>query len=448
VGQLLLEGPFRGEKITSVNPVANALSSAILQMRKVVEDNPQSRVSTVHPEDLFAFLRSKDDAQPHMPAVCPEDPIALLRSKGDAQPHMPVVRPENLFAFLLSKDSLPGRRHSTDECFTVLAASFKQEAEAVKDWKDEAPMVPCPLFRGKLVSRITCSKCQAVSDTPDDFEGLPIEIQGCGCDSVTAALTKFGEEATLDGDNQYFCKTCRAKRCATKRMLFKELPECLHLQRKRDATGHTQEHLAKPASDDPGQSNKQDISQKVGHHVAFAKTLDMRGFCVDELQAMDTEYTLAGVLCHHSNTPNSDHYTAYVRVVNSPDAETWYRRKDELVCDATLDDVQGRKDAYMLFYTRGGGSTADHKGPVIQPSVPQMQSPLAPGVGRSTTDDNGAPAVAAVARCRRQGPKPRQGPVRNGVDSLLVNATIHVRVISPTPLQDCNAAFLFLLQQR
>jgi len=321
-------------------------------------------------------------------------------------------------------------------------------------------MVPCPLFRGKLVSRITCSKCQAVSDTPDDFEGLSIEIQGC--DRVTAALTKFGEKATLDGDNQYFCKTCRAKRCVSKRMLFTELPECLCLQLKRftyslppdqgrAATvtpGHGWQLSAEPAWGGPGQSSAFGGGRKAEHHVAFAKTLDMRGFCVDELQesatAKDTQYTLTGVVCHHGSTPNSGHYTACVRAMKPPGTETWYRIDDKHVSEISLGEVQRQQDAYMLFYTRGGGSTADYTEPVFDRSEPQMQSLAAGRWDRRWPRQGGS----SVARCRGQGPKPRQGSVRNGVDSLLVNATNHVRVISPTPLQDCNAAFLFLLQQR
>lgn len=408
-----------------------ALSSTIQRMR---EFGGGARAEAFCPRDLFAPLPSISER-------------LICRFQHDAHEFF-TKSMETLAQEALAVETVALEVATAARDVETAARKVAKAARDVETLKllEEAPMAPCPLFRGKLMSRITCSECQAVSDTVEDFEGLPIELQGCK--RVTAALTKSGEEATLDGDNQYFCKKCGAKTCVSKRMFFKELPECLCLQLKRDATGHTREHLAKPDSEDPGQSNKQDISQKVGHRMTFAKTLDIRGLCVEGPQAMDTEYTLAGVLCHHGNTLNSDHYTAYVRAVNSPDTETWYRRKGELVYDATLDDVQRRKDAYMLFYTRGGGSTADHTGPAIQPSVPPMHLPLAPGVGRSTTDDTGAPAVAAVARCRRQGPKPRQGSVRNGVDGLLVNATIHVRVISPTPLQDCNAAFLFLLQQR
>jgi hypothetical protein len=102
----------------------------------------------------------------------------------------------------------------------------------------------------------------------------------------------------------------------------------------------------------------------------------------------------------------------------------------------------------MLFNTRGGRAAADSRERAIQRSEPHNRGPLAPGMGGSTTagnDGKDAEAVATtVARYSRRRPNSKQGSIRNGVDSPLVNAAIHVRVIAPS---NPSAASLFLLRQ-
>ena len=248
-----------------------------------------------------------------------------------------------------------------------------------------------------LTSKVTCTKCDAVSTTIDQFMDVSLDIRpiahmptpnkytgdggggaakiakiapgskapaaaagggGGGGGAAAAAGGGFSpirsgfEQTTLEDCllrytrterliSDISCGKCGDRQPATKQMSFSKLPAvlCFHLKRfSHDA------HAA-----------------KINTSVRFPENLDMRPFlsqvingkvegAADALPHTDDTYayTLFSVVNHYGTLQNG-HYTNYIR---SADVDgQWFLCNDETVTMAPLSDVL-LSEGYMLFYVK------------------------------------------------------------------------------------------------
>lgn len=86
---------------------------------------------------------------------------------------------------------------------------------------------------------------------------------------------------------------------------------------------------------------------KIGKHVRFGETLDLREFVSPGRRGRVGLYRLYAVLVHQGKSCNSGHYYCFVRSSSG----AWYCMDDESVTQVGLATVLNRP-AYMLFYTQ------------------------------------------------------------------------------------------------
>jgi ubiquitin carboxyl-terminal hydrolase 22/27/51 len=239
------------------------------------------------------------------------------------------------------------------------------------------------IFTGALQSDVTCTKCESVSTTIDQFMDVSLDIRSIahmptpnkyaavapeaatgggggaaagGSVSAAGGLSpiRVGNDATTLEDcllrytrterlmSEIGCSHCGDRQKATKQMSFSKLPAvvCFHLKRfEHDAT-----------------------AAKISTNVRFPENLDMRPFLSQVINGKvegageaiedptdDTYmYTLFSVVNHYGTLQNG-HYTNYIR---SADVDgQWFLCNDETVTMAPLSDVL-MSEGYMLFYVK------------------------------------------------------------------------------------------------
>ncbi len=86
-------------------------------------------------------------------------------------------------------------------------------------------------FRGNYAYVTTCCHCGRESRRPSEFYELDLTLQGNK--TLSDCLKDYTKEEKLEGDNQYFCEGCDAKRDATRCVRLLQLPPVLNLQLNR-----------------------------------------------------------------------------------------------------------------------------------------------------------------------------------------------------------------------
>ncbi|XP_077450274.1 ubiquitin carboxyl-terminal hydrolase 44 [Stigmatopora argus] len=201
------------------------------------------------------------------------------------------------------------------------------------------------VFRGQLLSQVTCAACRRRSDTVEPFWDLSLEFperyhRNGARDSchLTEMLAKFTESEALEG-HIYACDYCNATRRrslskavlltqAQKQLMVHNMPQVLRLHLKRFRRS--------------GRNHR----EKIGVHVTFDQLLDMAPYCCGKPKRF--LYQLAAVVMHHGRGFGSGHYTAYC--YNSAGG-FWVHCNDSEMNVCSVDQVC-RAQAYILFYTQ------------------------------------------------------------------------------------------------
>jgi ubiquitin C-terminal hydrolase len=202
------------------------------------------------------------------------------------------------------------------------------------------------LFRGYLLSETTCKKCNTVSRAIDPIYQLSLAIpppnagekkkasmwSGIGWSwwklmdvfnsiiefspvELDECFRQFIKPENLEGSNQYYCKTCKSREDATKKLTVTLHPQVLiiHLKRFHQYTSS--------------------YFTKTNVMVNFSSVNTFNG----------QEYELLSVIVHHG-TFGGGHYTCYVKYDG-----VWYNCDDHYVRKCTIEDVLGSQ-AYVLIY--------------------------------------------------------------------------------------------------
>jgi len=168
------------------------------------------------------------------------------------------------------------------------------------------------LFRGQSGYETLCMTCNTPSESSsrnDNFYELDVPVRGFK--SLDASLTSLLSPEILEGENQFSCDRCAAKRDATRRLQIRILPPmlCLSLQRfvydfiKGDRVKATDKFafpLELPASalvggvETQGRELQEDIRSKSGSGGLHTTTGDI--------------YDLEAILIHKGGSALQGHY--------------------------------------------------------------------------------------------------------------------------------------------
>ena len=210
------------------------------------------------------------------------------------------------------------------------------------------------LYGGQTIQQIKSKECEHVSERPEAFAVLPVEIKEKY--RLEDSLKAFVEGELLQGDNKYSCTSCGRLVDAVKRSCLKDVPDNLIFNLKRFdydvLTG---------------------LRCKLNEHFQFPDVLDIAPYTLEHLSQPDRPLTadnfeLTGVIVH-SGTADSGHYFSYIR--QRPSARdkhhSWVQFNDADVAtfdpghiqdncfggpDANWNNLPKFYNAYMLFYQR------------------------------------------------------------------------------------------------
>ncbi|EGW35484.1 uncharacterized protein SPAPADRAFT_48473 [Spathaspora passalidarum NRRL Y-27907] len=195
------------------------------------------------------------------------------------------------------------------------------------------------IFGGLLHQRITCSKCNNVSETKQEFYDLSLGLNKRKSKgdpsskySIEKSIREFfsNELIKVDSnlkDSGYFCETCHSHTQANKVSVINRAPETLTIHLKRFKFN--------------GNS-----SSKVKQSIRYSKYLDLDQYTEGDITA---KYRLVSVIVHEGRSISSGHYVAHCL---QPDGVTWCTYDDEYINRIEERVALSDPSAYVLVYTK------------------------------------------------------------------------------------------------
>ncbi|XP_010108151.2 ubiquitin carboxyl-terminal hydrolase 26, partial [Morus notabilis] len=167
------------------------------------------------------------------------------------------------------------------------------------------------LFRGSVSHVTKCSQCGQDSEASSNMEDFyELELNVKGLKSLAESLDDYLSVEELNGDNQYFCESCKTRVNATRSIKLRFLPPVLNFQLKRCVF-----------------IPKTTTKKKITTAFSFPGELNM-GKRLSETTQVESTYDLSAVLIHKGTAVNSGHYIAHVKDENTGQ---WWEFDDEQV---------------------------------------------------------------------------------------------------------------------
>ncbi len=275
------------------------------------------------------------------------------------------------------------------------------------------------LFRGQSGYETLCMTCNTPSESSsrsDNFYELDVPVRGFK--SLDASLTTLLSPEILDGDNQFSCDRCAAKRDATRRLQIRSLPPmlCLSLQRfvydfvKGDRVKASDKFafpLELPASALVGGIEQQGLHE---HHGGSGS-----GGGEKEI------YDLEAILIHKGGSALQGHYVAHIKLYAAPDGTggTWWRFDDETVTKmeegpfGTTDHGAGAGGMTGISNAKGasGSGSGDASGATAKkkPCGGAKKQTTKKGAGATATAAGKKGGKATTTKTKKQAPAMKKG---------------------------------------
>lgn len=183
---------------------------------------------------------------------------------------------------------------------------------------------------GNYYSRITCLSCKNSYDKFEPFTILTLNTE-LGDMTLNESINNFTKIEYMNGENKYYCESCKRNQDAAKQLYIWTPPNVLVLHLKRFV--YRGERAIKTES----------FIKYPVEHLSIANNI-----C--SINPSDSNYRLFGVIEHHGEC-GGGHYTAVCRNrIN----DMWYRFDDSRVYripNSRVDDVVSNR-AYVLFYIK------------------------------------------------------------------------------------------------
>lgn len=209
-------------------------------------------------------------------------------------------------------------------------------------------------FGGETIQQIKSKECPHISERPEPFSALPVEIKGKA--SLHESLKAYVEGEVLQGDNKYSCTACGKHVDAVKRSCLRQVPDNLIFNLKRfDFDILTC------------------MRAKLNDRFEFPEAIDMAPYTLAGVMGdgQDLEpdlFELTGIVVH-TGTAETGHYYSYIRQrpTSSEAKNSWVQFNDSDVTrfdpstigdycfggtDAGIYNMAKFYNAYMLFYER------------------------------------------------------------------------------------------------
>ena len=87
--------------------------------------------------------------------------------------------------------------------------------------------VLCQLYKGLLVNQTRCTGCDFVSDRPEHYYDLNVQVNNF--DDLVGSLRQYCAAEVLEGDSAYQCDRCQGRRRALRSTVLRDLPQVLTL---------------------------------------------------------------------------------------------------------------------------------------------------------------------------------------------------------------------------
>jgi len=203
-------------------------------------------------------------------------------------------------------------------------------------------------FNGVRVTIVRCSACNNLVFTPEVFMMLELSLDKKDCDIQDLLIKEYNSHEVFDGDNCYFCDTCK---CKTEAIMFKKIilpPKILIVMLKRFTYNYQTNTFGKIDSTItyPIKNFNINIATIGNSLMSFAHNLD-----TNNPHTYGYEYDLCSIIKHIGSTVSSGHY---ISLCFNELTEAWYNFNDETVHYIPPEEVNNKlihKDSYLIVYS-------------------------------------------------------------------------------------------------
>ena len=184
----------------------------------------------------------------------------------------------------------------------------------------------------------------------NEFCYYNIQIEIKNCNNIYESLNNYFKAEIMDGDNKINCEECKTKRACHKHLLLKSLPNILVISLKRFEFDY-----------------ETMLKFKLNKYFEFPFQLNMKDYMIESHVEKSTEYDLTGIVVHNGESDFGHYYD----LIKGPDNK-WYKFNDEMVSvfkeedipneafgnkdddddDSEKEKETGKRNAYILFYTK------------------------------------------------------------------------------------------------
>lgn len=251
------------------------------------------------------------------------------------------------------------RQQDAQEFLGFVLNRLDEEINPSKNRNTISPILK-DLFGFEINQEVKCDGCHTITRRSETMLGLVLSLpesegrRRSNRQTVTlqSCLDTLQSTERLEGDNQFFCDTCHAKKDATKYVVFKHFPQAMLISFRRTCW------------------NAKQGLHKDGRRVIFPLELDATSVLGGDSSSTTEKnigsepnnlmYRLSSVVSHYGSSPFLGHYLVWCKdsgtyanenAGEKNNNDRWHLYNDATVTEASDDDVL-QAEAFILLYER------------------------------------------------------------------------------------------------